>query len=327
MKLESIEYRILRLVYKQTFIYGKTTLNALELLYPDGTTTKIKGTLKKLKEFIEVDKDFTNIHINEKGVRKVAERIKHYLTTGVLDISPSSYKRFIDYGPRGLLNYFMRPKKATEAMIIGSAMDTYILDPLDFTKKFVIFDPELRPEPTKNFGSKLNKEWKAKFEEEHKGKEILSLDTYDMIKKVAEDVKLVGEFFMDLREGESQTKWEGKFEDVKIRGYSDLYVPNRKIWDLKKVVDARFSKVEWTIKKEYLPQAAFYYWLSGEECKFSFLCFDTSGNAIEVAVWENRLVTEVDLLRENLRKIKKLFDKQCWDLGAEFVHGSSFMIF
>ena len=71
----------------------------------------------------------------------------------------------------------------------GNAFEMSIHDYSEFKKNVAIFDESERPEPNKNFGATLNKEWKADFYKDNENKLIIpingndSLDTLTILKK------------------------------------------------------------------------------------------------------------------------------------------------
>ena len=71
----------------------------------------------------------------------------------------------------------------TDALIEGTAFHSMIEK--DFSK-FIVFNPEERPELDKNFGSKLNKEWKKSFYElaEKENRVVIDEDTYKNLEQM-----------------------------------------------------------------------------------------------------------------------------------------------
>lgn len=70
----------------------------------------------------------------------------------------------------------------------GNAFELSITSETEFKKNVAIFDDQERPEPNKNFGSTLNKEWKSNFFKDNENKLIIqhkgndSLDTLTILK-------------------------------------------------------------------------------------------------------------------------------------------------
>ena len=75
------------------------------------------------------------------------------------------------------------PDEPTAALIEGTVFHSLIEK--DFSK-FAILNENERPEPDKNFGSKLNKEWKNTFYEvaKEQSKVVINLETYDNLEKM-----------------------------------------------------------------------------------------------------------------------------------------------
>ena len=70
------------------------------------------------------------------------------------------------------------PDEPTAALIEGSVFHAMIEK--DFSK-FVTFNPDLRPEPNKNFNSTLNKEWKQSFYDFAKSENKVIIDENDYL--------------------------------------------------------------------------------------------------------------------------------------------------
>lgn len=91
--------------------------------------------------------------------------------------SPEHYKHILNF-----------PEPRKEHFAFGVAFHVYVLEPHKFKSEVFIFDPDLRPEPDKTFGSNKNKAWKESiFSEAEKSEvEIISKEEYITIQKMAE---------------------------------------------------------------------------------------------------------------------------------------------
>lgn len=282
--------------------------------------TKKRPTVKKSKKKIE--RDLVT------GRRYNKESLLQALHDKTLEISPSALKSFRDFGPRGFIRYYCDPKTPPSTdMILGSAVDCFVLTPDDFDKQFFILDPEERPEPEKTFAAKVNKEWKAKILEDNKDKEVLDKDTMMSIEIIAEQLKVTGNFGFDCFKGKAQAVAEGEYMDYIFKGYMDLYLPDNVIYDLKKVPSARFSDVRWKLEREYITQMASYWWMSDMNCRAEFICFDKNSVTIPVTVSEQKLVAEVSNIKDLFGHLDRAVQEEAWDIGAEFLHGGNFHLF
>ncbi len=63
------------------------------------------------------------------------------------------------------------------ALRFGNLLHTLVLEPKEYQNKFVVFNPEDRPEPNKYMASKLNKAWKENYE--NKDGIVINLEQYD----------------------------------------------------------------------------------------------------------------------------------------------------
>lgn len=84
-----------------------------------------------------------------------------------------------------ILNF---PEPRKDHFAFGVAFHIYVLEPQKFKNEVLVFDPDLRPEPEKTFGSNQNKAWKEDIysRAEKDGVEIITKDEYDTIQKMAE---------------------------------------------------------------------------------------------------------------------------------------------
>ena len=80
-----------------------------------------------------------------------------------------------EYITNSQLGYLKRGREYYEMMKQGLSIDspdlrfgnllhTLVLEPKEYQNKFIVFNPDDRPEPTKSMASKLNKAWKESLE-------------------------------------------------------------------------------------------------------------------------------------------------------------------
>jgi len=246
-----------------------------------------------------------------------------------MKFSPSALKQFADYGPRGLAKYYTEDFEATPAMIFGDAVHKWVLEHEKFYEKFAVIDITQRPVPDKNFQTKANQVWKAKQYEDAKEKDlrVISSEEFIQVKNIAENINVTGDFFMHSREAEKELSVIGQYESFTLRGFIDMHLPEQFTYDLKKVPTARFVDARWKLDREYWLQACFYWWLTGKNTKFVFLCFDTDGNTFEAEFSPQKLSAGVDQIKHLLEKLDKAINRRQWDVGAEFIEGGRYYIF
>ena len=96
----------------------------------------------------------------------------------------------------------------TPAMMIGRVFH----EMMDGSETFIIFDPENRPEPTKTFGSKLNKEWKDSIYTS--GKDVVSIDEYNNLANMVSSIT-ASKFYNKLLGGvKLESKEKGYYTEV-----------------------------------------------------------------------------------------------------------------
>ena len=328
---ESIDYRVARAVFKMNDCLladlivkfkSKDKKRALSM-------AQIKKELSN-KDLFNADfsKPLDPITLTPNGFKFVRKKIIESIEAREMQFSPSALREFKNYGPRGLISYYMKVwKEKTPDMILGIAFETYALEYDNFYNQFFILDETQRPEPDKDYKTKVNREWKAEIIAANKGKFVIAPETLETIKDVDTQLKITGDFFMDSQVGIKQAELIGEYEGILVMGILDLYVEGKKIWDLKKVQDAKFDRVKWTIINDYIIQGACYWWLAGQNCDVSFICADPSGHVVEVGISEQRLFSEVDNLKALISKLNKAIDTGNWDAGEDFVHGGKHIIF
>lgn len=140
--------------------------------------------------------------------------------------------------PAHWLHYITTPKERTEAMLLGSVGHCLSNEPENFEKKYFVFDPKARPEPSKDFRSTKNKDWKDEQFEKAKElkKEALDKEIWDEAKNMKEALFSDSEArkFLD---GEKEARLEWTCHGLKFLGIRDISAPTY-ITDLKFVQNA-----------------------------------------------------------------------------------------
>ena len=116
--------------------------------------------------------------------------------------SPSQLKKLF-VSVSSLTSYLKKRWTTTSSMTLGTLVHCLILEPQEFTKRYVVLDDvEILNEiggarPT---ASKKYKEWLSGFAEENKGKELVTMKDMDIANKILKKAKSTGiiqEWFTD----------------------------------------------------------------------------------------------------------------------------------
>ena len=236
------------------------------------------------------------------------------LRTGTDHLSPSSMKAFAR-SPAHFLRYKLEPApEPSEQMIAGKLLDTIVFNGV-LDAGFIAYDPDKRPEPTKTFGSNLNKAWLAEIQRHGitEKKHMVTVEQVNAAYVLAEVIRNDAEVGPILdRVKSAQMKLEWQRSGLNIWGYVDGYSAEDGglIVDLKSSKDADYNRFRWDIDKyRYDLQMAMYV----DGCQQSEL-----GRPKEVYViaadWENN----VSLIRYTDDTIDTELDK-FYDLMSSFV--------
>ena len=116
--------------------------------------------------------------------------------------SPSQLKKLF-VSVSSLTSYLKKRWTTTSSMTLGTLVHCLILEPQEFTKRYVVLDDRgicnqiggARPSSTKKY-----KEWLSGFAEENKGKEFVTMKDMDIANKILKKAKSTGilqEWFTD----------------------------------------------------------------------------------------------------------------------------------
>jgi hypothetical protein len=105
-------------------------------------------------------------------------------------ISNSMLKHF-KRSPEHYIYELINKTPPTPAMIFGTAVHSYVLEPQNFFRDFSVMDESLKPVPDKDYRTKENKIWKDTFiaESEAAGKEMITVEQFDVIKRMNDKLR------------------------------------------------------------------------------------------------------------------------------------------
>jgi hypothetical protein len=117
------------------------------------------------------------------------EEIRKKLLSGEKAISSSALKASLT-STRELYHYYLKDKTTKAAFDFGNAFELYLIDKVNFYEKVAVMDETQRPEPSKNYQTKVNAEWKAKFYADNADKYIIPSDGKDSFETIVELEKI-----------------------------------------------------------------------------------------------------------------------------------------
>lgn len=119
------------------------------------------------------------------------------ISSSALKAGKTSTKEFLEY--------YLKKKDPKSYFDFGNALELFLIDKVEFYKQVVVMDETKRPEPSKNYQTKVNAEWKAKFYEDNADKLIIpsdgkeSFETIQILESLAKkhpsyDLLMMGEY-------------------------------------------------------------------------------------------------------------------------------------
>ena len=162
------------------------------------------------------------------------------------------------------------------ALRFGNLLHTLVLEPKEYQNKFIVFNPNDRPEPTKSMASKLNKAWKESLE--HRDGIVINLEQYNKALYMRDKLNSNNEIKNILKNSSKEVPkcWIDFNTMQKCKGKADIVVEGGDMLvDIKTtskpITDFRKSAYRYS----YHRQAAFY--LDGFGAKeFVFIVIETN---------------------------------------------------
>ena len=163
--------------------------------------------------------------------------------------------------PDEFTSYLNKEFKGTPATELGKAFHSLLLEPDTFEKDIFIWDENERPEPTKTFASKANKQWKAeKMEEIEAMREAgLTVITAEQSITISNMIaKSYSTATVDLfKSGTAEEHITKEVNNLSLHGYIDYN-------DLFSIIDVktygkRINQFQWDIKRNNYDLQAYVY--------------------------------------------------------------------
>jgi len=226
-------------------------------------------------------------------------------------LSHSSFNAFCK-SPRHFLQYKLKEKKTTPAMIFGSMIHCLILEPDEFEERYYIA-------PKCDRRTKAGKAaWKEAMEIAG-NRQLTTSDDYKKALRIKNAVwtNEASKWVMDnITTTEKKAEW--KYGGYNWHGHIDGEGENI-LCDLKKVVDADPRKVERLIKYEgYGRQAAHYLRSQNKQKDFYFICFDDSANVTVMKMSKGALNVEYESIEFYMNKFSLCAFKNEWHKSFDF---------
>jgi len=101
------------------------------------------------------------------------------ISSSALKTGKTSTKEFLDY--------YLGEKKESKAFDFGNAFELFLIDEVGFYSKVAVMDESQRPEPSKDYKTKVNQEWKAEFYAKNADKYIIAAtgkESFETIKEL-----------------------------------------------------------------------------------------------------------------------------------------------
>jgi hypothetical protein len=220
-------------------------------------------------------------------------------------LSYSSLSNFKE-SPRSFIDYKLKEKKETDAMIFGSMVHCLILEPNEFENRyFILEDTEICSQigGAKPRATNAYKEWKSEQESKAGERTIISKEDFEAANYMALNVKYnraASRVLNQATEHEKNIEWELK--NFKFRGIIDGEGEDI-IFDLKSCADASPRKFQRTIiDMDYHLQAALYLKGVGVKKRYFIIAMDKN-NGVSVHELSDSLIEHA------MNEIESLLDK------------------
>jgi hypothetical protein len=242
---------------------------------------------------IDEVEEITEIENREEKIKKLLQD----LADGKRSLSYSALREFRE-SPQDYIDYALREKVQTEAMLLGTVTHCLVWEAKEFEKRYTVMDDTAickklvdekgskSPRATNDY-----KAWKEQFYTDHAGLNIISLKIANTAKFMAKAVlsnRAARIVIAQCTEFEKKISWE--YKNFKFTGYIDG-CGDKAMADLKVMKAAKAKKAQRTIIDNwYYGQGAMYQvgWLM-KRIPFYNICVDRKGG-VSVHLLENKLI-------------------------------------
>lgn len=150
---------------------------------------------------------------------------------------------------RDFIHYYSKTKDRKSYFDFGDACELYLIDKAGFKEQVFIMDESQRPEPSKNYQTKVNQEWKARVLEENADKLIItttgkeSFETITKLETMVLNHPLSSMLFLPDMKYQQAFEWICPITGFKRYSRTDLYSPSRRlIVEIKTYDDDDFTR-------------------------------------------------------------------------------------
>lgn len=227
------------------------------------------------------------------------------LMSGESWLSFSSMNNFRE-SPKEFIEYKLKEKKTTDAMLFGSMVHCLVLEPNDFENRYAVLDDKdicIQIGGAKPRATKAYKEWKEIFLQEIGEREPVTPEAFLFAQIIADNVinnRASKKVFRQIEVKEHPVEWE--YKNFKFKGFIDG-MSDKIVFDLKTCASAKPKKFQRDIiDKGYYLQAAMYLTALGRMLPYYIIAVDTKGG-VSVHKLHNHLI------EHGLKEYEKLLDE------------------
>lgn len=259
------------------------------------------------------------------------------LMAGKSHLSFSSFKNFIDGGPRLFFEKKMF-KTHSDAMDEGKAFHMCVLEPVKYDSHYIIFDDsEIVDHILKNGyedskGKRKQtesprsvgpyKKWKANWEKDNAGKEKITKEKDLLFRSMSDYLarNSLSKYYLEQME-DVEVDMETFIHGIKFIGKIDMVAPNYTL-DLKKIVTATPKKIYWTSRDMLYDYQGGLYAKMGGKTKHVILAMDESHRIQVLEVLEEHLEHVTERLEWYVSKFIECIENDLWHESVNFFNNN-----
>ena len=254
-----------------------------------------------------------------KEIEQIYKKEKH--------LSFSALKAFLQ-SPKHFFRY-KTEKETTKAMEEGTQFHMAILEPNKFTETYFVLNDaekciEIGGKVPRN--TKAYKEWKQEQVDKNTGKELISKEDYDLYLKMGDYLNKCSATSWIMkglthREKDFQFEHGGFLIKGKIDGEGNDYC-----MDLKKVADASYKKVKWTIRDMMYDMQGAIYSAAAKKKKYYLVFIDKGINVTVVKISPDTLQTGFVAFEAALSEFQRCIEEDAFNSSYEFFNNGYIVI-